>query len=145
MKVFLSLSVLFILFGCAQTRNTESSAKPGNDGPAMAELGDITVKGDPVTIDTAYVRGHTLTIKMSYSGGCEKHFFDLRGSFLVMKTFPPKRSIKLIHRASGDSCREWISGSAEFDISDLAYEKKSGEEIMLILDGYKHPISYVYP
>ena len=80
-----------------------------------------------------------MTLGISYSGGCEKHSFELLGSRLIQKSLPPKRGIILYHNSNGDSCRELVTEELIFDIRNLSYDKS---EIILILEGYADPISY---
>ncbi len=109
-----------------------------------ASLGDTKETSDPVTIENVTIDGNIMTLDVSYSGGCQEHWFDLIGSFAVMKSLPPKRSVKLIHNAKDDRCRKMISESISFDISELAMQQKPDSEIVLLIDGYKEPITYKY-
>ncbi len=97
-------------------------------------------KSVAINILAVKVNGNVLVIDVSYSGGCEKHEFELIGSKSIQKSLPPKRGIKLYHNANGESCRELINQTLSFDISEFAYP---GGEIMLLLEGYLTPISYV--
>ena len=142
MKVLSFFALCALLFSCSQPKLIEPVAQ---DGPVKAALGDVTVESDPLTITSASLDGNILSVDIEYSGGCEKHWVDLVGSYSVMKSLPPQRTIKLIHGANNDSCRELISESLQFDVSLFAANQTSGSEIILLLDGYKGKISYVYP
>lgn len=93
----------------------------------------------PVNILSASIEANIITLKISYSGGCERHEFKLYGSTFIMKSLPPQRGIMLWHNSNGDSCRELVEEEIKFDISIFAYE---GGEIILNLNGLKEPISY---
>ena len=92
------------------------------------------------TIHSVTIEKNIMSISVSYSGGCEKHEFELVGSKLIQKSLPPKRGIMLYHKNNGDSCRELVEEILQFDIKNLAYDKK---EIVLLLEGYETPISYI--
>lgn len=143
MKLLAFLAVSTLLFSCGNMKN--KSDKTDDIKVVKAALGDVVnTASDPISITAASIEGNILTLSVSYSGGCEKHIFDLLGSFSVMKSLPAKRSIKLIHIANSDKCRKMIEETISFDISDLAMAKQSGSKIILLLDGYKDELSYTF-
>lgn len=142
MKVLYFFAVCSLFFACNQTKNIEPQVQTV---PIKAALGSVTTESEPLTIKTASLDGNILSVEIEYSGGCEKHWVDLVGSFSVMKSLPAKRTIKLIHGSNNDHCRKLISESIMFDVSLFAFNQESGSEIILLLDGYKEEISYVYP
>lgn len=94
----------------------------------------------PYHIDAVNLVKNQLTINVTYSGGCEKHEFQLIGNRMISKSIPPQRSIQLYHNNNGDSCREQLTETLVFDISAFAY---SDQEISLILSGYREVIPYI--
>jgi hypothetical protein len=142
MKLLSILAVSAILFSCNNTKEV-LDIEPINI--KKAQLGDVTQESDPLTINSAVLEGHVLTLEVEYSGGCQDHSYELYGSEAVMKSMPPKRSIKLVHNSNGDNCRELITETIKFNIQDLAAGESSGSEIILLLEGTKESISYVYP
>ncbi len=109
-----------------------------------ATIGEIP-KDNPTT-DIAHVslEGSLLKITVSYSGGCEDKVIELVGNEMIMKSLPPKRAITLVRDTKGDACREYITKELVFDISNLAYQKNEGSEIVLQLAGFEGDIRYVY-
>lgn len=146
MKMAMLIAAGALFFSCSNMKNKNTQVKQENGGEKVvaATLGDVTQESDPVTITGATVDGNTLKIDVSYSGGCKEHIFDLVGSFAIMKSLPAQRSIKLLHNSKDDTCREFIEQTVEFDISELAYSKEAGSEIILLLNGYREPITYKY-
>lgn len=110
-----------------------------------AQIGDVTQESAQTTITAVNLDGNILSLDVEYSGGCQDHSFEFVGSSAIMKSLPPKRSVKLVHDSNGDTCRELISETIKFDIRALAVSETSGSEIILLLDGVKEPIKYVYP
>lgn len=145
MKLLAILSISTILFSCGVFKKNHNDEE--NTEQAQIEKAVVAKEipeGDFVTISNATLDGNVLSIEVSYSGGCDEHDFQLYGSMAVMKSMPPKRAIKLVHNANGDSCRELKEETLMFDISDLAMSQTAGSEIVLLLDGYKEPINYKY-
>lgn len=94
----------------------------------------------PTEITSVSIDQNTLTLGVSYSGGCQDHEFSLIGSRLIGKSLPPQRGIMLFHNGNDDSCREMIEEELKFDIKDFEYKEQ--EEIILILEGWKERISF---
>ena len=144
MKYLIIPSIVLVLTACRNSKNVEVKSEE-DEGPIVGQMGDVTAQSDAMHIDTAFIDGHILNVIVNYSGGCEKHWFEIVGSFALLKTNPPKRSIKIIHESNGDLCDEVLSKDLQFDVSEFAYQKETGKEVLLMLDGYDHHISYVYP
>lgn len=142
MKLLAILAVSTLLFACNNTKEV-LDIDPIN--VKKAQLGDVTQESAETTITSVKLEGNILTLGVEYSGGCKDHSFEFIGSEAVMKSMPPKRSVKLVHNSNGDTCRELVSENIKFDIRALAYAEKTGSEIVLMLDGYKESISYIYP
>lgn len=142
MKLVSILAVSVLLFAC---NNTKEVLEIDPINVKSAQIGDVTQESAETTITSAILEGNVLTLEVEYSGGCKDHTFELIGSAAVMKSMPPKRPIKLVHNSNEDSCRELVSETIKFELESLAYSKESGSEIVLLLDGYKESISYIYP
>lgn len=145
-----------ILFSCGTTKNqaeeviieqiTEVTAPPVNDQETIkidSEIGSFE-ESDPLNIDTAYVVGNKMFIHVLYGGGCKDHTFKLIGSPMIMKSFPPKRSIYLYHKNNDDMCKALIPKILEVDLTNLAYQQQPGSEIIFILKNYKNELKYTY-
>ena len=142
MKLFSILAVSALLFAC---NNTKEVLAIDPIDVKNAQIGDVMQESAQTTITGVKLEGNILTLNVEYSGGCQDHSFEFVGSAAIMKSLPPKRSVKLVHNSNGDTCRELVTETIKFDISTLAVTETSGSEITLLLDGVKDPISYVYP
>ncbi len=142
MKLFSIFAISILLVAC---NNTKEVLDIDPIEVQKAQIGEVTQESDAVTITGAKLEGNILSLNIEYSGGCKDHSYDLIGSEAVMKSMPPKRAVNLIHHSNGDSCRELVSETIKFDIRALAMAQTNGSEIVLMLDGYKESISYVYP
>lgn len=132
--------ILTVLISCKTGRDGKS--KPEENQLPKAELvSDFEPysNSDECSILDVAVTENIMTLKVQYSGGCEKHEFKLIGSEMILKSFPPQRGIVLWHDNKGDSCRSIEEVELKFDISVFSYE---GGEIMLNLQGWNEQISY---
>lgn len=142
MKLLSILALSTLLFAC---NNTKEVLDIDPIDVKKAQIGDVTQESAATTITSVKLEGNIITLGVEYSGGCKDHSFELIGSEAVMKSMPAKRAVKLVHNSNGDTCRELVSETIKFDIRALAYMEKTGSEIVLMLDGYKESISYIYP
>jgi len=142
MKLFSILAVSALLFAC---NNTKEVLDIEPIGVKKAKIGDVMQESAQTTISGVRLDGNILSLDVEYSGGCQNHSFEFVGSPAIMKSMPAKRSVKLVHDSNGETCRELLSETIKFDISTLAVTETSGSEIILLLDGVKDPIKYVYP
>lgn len=142
MKILSILAVSVLLFACNNTKEV-LDVDPIN--VKKAQIGDITQQSAQTTVTAVNLDGNILSLDVEYSGGCKDHSFEFIGSAAIMKSLPPKRVVKLVHNSNGDTCRELVSETIKFDIRALAVTETTGSEIILMLDGVKEPISYVYP
>mgnify|MGYP006981761326 CR=1 FL=1 len=108
-KIIYILSIFLIALSCANSKNR--SRKKNMQGITkgiivdnMQELRD----NSPTDILAASITDSTLTLKISYDGGCKKHEFNLYGSKNIQKSLPAIRGIMLHHNNNGDDCREKI-------------------------------------
>ncbi|SFT50855.1 hypothetical protein SAMN05216474_0964 [Lishizhenia tianjinensis] len=140
MKVLLFLVMSIALLACG---NAKKSASEKMSTP-KAILGEIDQNAPTAQINSVRIEGNLMFLEVSYSGGCEEQAFTLIGSNMIMKSLPPKRGIRLQRDPKGDACRELVSKSLVFDISNLAYKQEAGSEIVLLLDGYKEEVKYTF-
>ncbi|UKN02820.1 hypothetical protein K6119_04725 [Paracrocinitomix mangrovi] len=129
---------LLMISACGNSKETATSDKVTKTAVLADNLDEY--RSASTNIEKVSIDENVMTLIVSYSGGCEKHEFSLVGSTALMKSLPPKRNILLQHKNNDDNCREYITDTLQFDITPLGYKK--GEEVHLILDGYKDPIHY---
>ena len=78
--------------------------------------------GDIFDFNSATIEGDTLTVAVSYGGGCETHVFTL----LVEPDFIPDFTddgpgigFSIAHNANGDACEAWLTESYHFDLTSI--------------------------
>ena len=103
---------------------------------------------DPYELSAATITGDTLTVTVSYSGGCETHQFTLVASNVFLESYPVQLGASLAHDANGDSCEAWLTEDWDFDLTPIkrmyqdAYRQDAGT-IVLRLEHAPEP-SLVY-
>ena len=95
---------------------------------------------DPFVLNDAAIAGDTLSLDLSYAGGCARHEFTLVASELFRESDPVQLPLTLAHDANGDSCEAWLTQDYEFDLSVLRdrYRQAYGDgpgRIVLLLEG----------
>ena len=103
---------------------------------------------DPYELSAAAIMGDTLTVTVSYGGGCETHRFTLVASNVFLESDPVQLGASLAHDANGDMCRAWLTEVLDFDLTPIkrmyqdAYRQDAGT-IVLRLEHAPEP-SLVY-
>ncbi len=128
-------SILVFSIGCANSKRAQKKA--------MKEILPVVLTNDfssyarnsaDTQILNASIADSTLTLKISYNGGCEAHTFELIGSKMVQKSSPSIRGIMLIHNSNNDDCRELIEQELRFNVNDFKYPNG---KMILKLKGWK--------
>ena len=146
MKLIIILISASLFVACKCQKKIVSQKNINNEAMIIiGKLDTVNDSSDAIKFEDVKLNGNTLEIKVSYSGGCENHTFDLIGSPNISKSLPPIRSIQLIHRANKDACKALIIKDLIFDVSSFTYKKESGSTIYLQLDGWDQKLLYTYP
>ena len=77
--------------------------------------------GDTYTFNSAIIEGDTLTVSVSYGGGCETHEFTLfaEPEFIPGPDGSTMLGISIAHNANGDPCQRWVTESYDFDLTSI--------------------------
>jgi len=133
-KEIIMASVLMFTISCANSKRA--------DKKAMKEVLPVVLTNDfssyarnssDTQIINTFLADSILTLNISYSGGCEKHSFELIGSKMIQRSLPPVRGIMLIHHANNDDCRELIKQELRFNVNKFKFQS---DGIMLNLKGW---------
>ena len=158
MKILFIAFTLLSLFACKNSKelteqiNTQTDSngesvqtdnKPQRPYSVVARIGKFS-ESDEINIQSAEIEGNILTLQVSYTGGCAAHTFDFIGSAALMKSLPPKRSVKLVHSNGNDQCESIVNSIVQVDLSELAYTKETGSEVVLMLEGFNSPLTYIF-
>ena len=164
-RLFLSLLVLFTI-GCQQIQNqmktdpddTTVSVSVDDDIPDIEPsvgkvfIGDADGRfgTDKYTLNIASINGDTLTINVSYGGGCEKHEMTLVVSESFLESFPVQLPVSLAHNANGDNCEAWLTEDHNFDLTPIktlyqkSYQQEAGTIILRLKDAPNSEFVYKF-
>lgn len=150
MKILSFLFFLILLSGCGafmkNSQIVDSTTTEINDQEVRlkASISKIPETSDPFTIINAKINGNDLQLEVQYGGGCKDHSFDCIGDEAIMKSNPPKRIVKLVHKNNMDECKALITKKIVIDIRSLAVTENKGSEIVLLLQGWEGELRYVF-
>lgn len=108
----------------------------------IIDMNRFSEDSDPFTLKSHEINGDTLSLLVSYSGGCQEHSFDLIGNGTYAKSLPPQSRLRLIHDANDDNCRSLIETNLKFNVKELRYP---GTDVLVIfVEGSDERIMYRY-
>jgi len=133
--LFYSVTLLMtILCSCLPPRYGMKEYEVAESMP-LTEIGDLNTESAAVDILSAEMKGTTIQLVVSYSGGCAEHRFRLIGSPILTKSLPPQRVVKLIHTNNDDQCKKMITDTLLFDVTPFANNASKDKTVVLNLDG----------
>ena len=103
---------------------------------------------DAYTINAATLQDGTLTINVSYSGGCETHAFTLVAEQRFLESYPVQLRVSLAHDANSDTCEALITEALHFDLTPIkeayqkAYRKDTGTIALRLKDAPPSDLFY---
>ena len=122
----------------------------GNIGDVVFSSTPETWGTDRYTINAATLQGDTLTVNVSYSGGCETHEFTLVAEERFLESFPVQLRVSLAHNANGDRCKAWITEAYHFDLTPLkevyqkGYRTDTGAIVLRLKDAPPSDLYYEF-
>ena len=131
-------AVLLLAFALACAESSEPATVPnGIWSETDTWTGQVIITGnssdprwptDPVTINTAEVKGDSLWMTVSFGGGCRGHTFLLLADAAWMESYPVQTGVRLAHESNNDPCDAMLSRTLKFDLVPLkvAYAKAYG-------------------
>lgn len=161
MRIIVLSTLALLLFagaGCGNRKKKKNQPDPNaieanrytteRGSTVWVMMADFTeeIKSDPFTIIDVHVDDmNKLHLTVEYGGGCKKHDFKIIGSKAVLKSFPAQRPVMIIHNGHNDECRSIVRDEILVDISDFAYTKEDGSEIILLIDEQRVSFKYQAP
>ena len=122
-----TLLALLTVTGCGDTRKPVEPTPVsigGVDGTAPSQVGRVVVEGTDATLgdddyflNSTTITGDTLTVSVSYSGGCKRHEFTLVIAASFIESSPVRLLAVLRHEANGDACEAFPTESYAFDLA----------------------------
>jgi glutaredoxin-related protein len=97
------------------------------------------LKMDRFRMDSVYVDGDTLRLKVSYSGGCREHTFKL-WKLPPNALVPPPVELLLDHDAHGDMCEAWLTKWLAYSLKPIRVTGK--HEVTFLMRGSPEMSAY---
>ena len=98
----------------------DSGQRTGNVVFSPGDVRATTQWGtDDFELNTAAVRGDTLAVTVSYSGGCRAHRFTLVAAEVFMESDPVRLDVAIAHDADGDPCEAYPTEDYHFILDPI--------------------------
>jgi len=98
-------------------------------------------KNDPFEIRDVEIKGDSVNITVSYSGGCRRHTFEIIWNGIISPTDPPSTGLIILHDSNGDMCEALITETLKFSMANLANDILFDTLYVNILNGCNHLVS----
>ena len=155
-----SLTICTLLFsiGCGRMETSViDKDKDDAAGDAVEKTGAVVFGftadawgTDAYTINAATLQDGTLTVNVSYSGGCETHAFTLVAEERFLESFPVQLRVSLAHNANGDTCEASLTEDYHFDLTPIkevyqqGYQKDEGAIVLQLKDAPPSDLYYEF-
>lgn len=94
-------------------------------GVAIREGGRDQVHTDPLTIDKVSLSVNSLSLAVTYGGGCGEHLLTLyHHDESVLTSEPGQVNLWLSHDANGDNCKTIMHDTLQFDLTTLGTDQE---------------------
>ncbi len=125
--------MLILALACQSELKTPPPAPGGEEEPlslpkvtVMNRIVPEDIRQDPFTLTKVEMPDqHILALEVSYSGGCQKHRFDLYFTTFFDTSTPEHVAALLAHNDHNDPCDSWQQQTLYFDLSPLAEAYRS--------------------
>lgn len=161
------LSLLILLtIGCQRLQNqmktdpddtTVSVSVDDVDPTDIVHTGEVFIGDagdrfgtDDFELNSAAITDDTLTVSVSYSGGCEAHQFTLVASESFLESFPVQLHVYIAHNANGDTCEAYPTEDYHFDLTPIktryqeAYRQEAGTIILILKNAPNTDLVYEF-
>lgn len=147
MKNFLFISIVLfasIFTSCKSSKKSESSKETPKLENVKQLVVDREFKADSVdyAISNVVLDGNILSMDVNYNGGCGKHKFDLYFNGNYAKSLPVQATIFLKHTQENETCKQELTESLKFDITNVQYPKQ--KTVIFKVKSIKEKFEYNY-
>jgi hypothetical protein len=156
MRIPVILISIALLTACASKKNAANqepevsytpeqllSSRPTIENFGVSKTEDLAaLKGDPVTINSAGIKGDELVLDVSFRGLCTNHGFNLYHTGSYAESMPPQLGMVLYHNAQSDACETTTNKQLKFDLTSVRYG--SSGKLIINLEGYEGQLVYEY-
>jgi hypothetical protein len=140
MRIFIFILSVVLISGC-RSSGTFHCGYTGKSEKIKIDAAYIYPQRHSVHIDSAYITGDLLTMRINYSGGCKEHYFNLFSNGKYTLSTPPEVKLFLDDTTRTDNCRQFKEELITFDISGLKHPSQK-KVVLKMDDGYN--LDYTY-
>lgn len=103
---------------------------------------------DDYVLNAATIVSDTLTLNVSYSGGCKRHDFTLVAAAEFMESDPVQLRVTLAHDANNDACEAYPTEDYLFNLGEIktlyqeAYRQTAGTIVLRLAGAPERQIVY---
>ncbi len=145
LKLLSNIFLFLIVFSCKVNEKIPTKEKNNIREIKLSKEFTTPEKNSPFQITEAFASGNILAIVVDYSGGCETHDWELKGTTNFKKSLPPKKGLYLEHDSNGDNCRSSLKDTLQFDLNNVKYPgKENNYTVVIQLNNYEKNITYKY-
>ena len=130
-KAFWVIVIVFLCGSCVYVFNRVIIT---DQSPDVIQL-------DPFDLEGVEIVGDTVTLSISYGGGCEEHCFSLYMSpAAFLESYPVQANLYLRHDSNGDACEALINEDISFNLLPVAvlYKKLYGQFDEIVINVFKY-------
>ncbi|HLP73156.1 MAG TPA: hypothetical protein VK155_09655 [Bacteroidales bacterium] len=139
-KAIILFIIMITLFACKNDKQKDEKIT-GDKVILISNELFTTSPNDPLIISNATLENDSLKISFGASGCDSKSWIiELIGSEDILKSNPPQRSIRLSLK-NNEACQAALGRTITFDLKPA---RISEGEIILNLQGWQSPITYIY-
>ena len=99
---------------------------------------------DPFDLEGIEIAGDTITLNVTYSGGCNDHYFSLFMSpAAFLESYPVQANLYLWHNSNEDPCDGLINEATSFNLRPIAesYKATYGQYDQIIINVFEYKSS----
>ncbi|RKU15770.1 hypothetical protein C6501_06300 [Candidatus Poribacteria bacterium] len=171
---FLFFLVILFAMGCEKMKSALNGTDTDSDPDGLISIsrddapvdvpkvwGDVVILepgvndtdkwgNDAYELNSATIADDTLTISVSYSGGCKKHEFTLIANNAFMESDPVQLGVSIVHNANNDPCEAYPTEEYHFDLTPIktmyqeAYQQEAGTIILRLKDAPNTDLVYEF-
>lgn len=115
-----------LFFSCKTKKNASTEMNNSNseiESVLLQKELNISELNSNYKIDSIALDNDILSVFVNYSGGCQKHKFELLFNGMYAKSLPPQTTLYLNHISNDDLCKKLIFQEVRFNIASILNEK----------------------
>ena len=129
--------ILFPLIACENVANPFVDF----DDSRVLDICELDAE-DPFDIDGVSIEGDSLIVRVSYTGGCGSHEWQICWDGTTDDISPPQVYLDIGHNSNGDTCEAIRTETLTFDISSLQGSNPGVDSLTVYVGS--EAISYSY-